>query len=362
MIQFYINIPPKPISNFYAKDSIVCRYTGLQFYNYSHAQDTLINEYLWSFGDGNTSTTINPAYIYSKPGVYTVSLFYRNGYCDSTLVKNQYIKVVDAPKPGFNVLFKQGCAPFTAQFTDTTTLNVQQKEYYFSDTKQWQNIPINQPNFNHTFTKPSVYKALQKLTGFSGCVIMQDSVTFNISKGLTKSDTVHVINSTVIDKNALIYWKTIDGAVKYQVYKNASPYKIVSDTFFNEITPYLQDASYTVAGIDSCGNLCSHGRQGKPVFLQGIMIGNNEAAAITFSPYLQWNGNNLEYKIQKLINGNWTTLNNQSMNNDYTDLNFLIHNNLQSCYRIETSELNHRNIISHSNEICIPYIPTIFYS
>lgn len=355
-----VRIPPKPIANFYAKDSIVCRYTGLQFYNYSHAKDTLKNEYLWSFGDGNTSAAKNPVHTYTKPGVYTVTLHYKNGYCDSTLTKNQYIKVVDAPKPGFTVQYKQGCAPFVAQFTDTTTLNVQQKDYFFTDTKLWQNVPVNQPTFTHTFAKAGVYKAFQRLTGYSGCVIMQDSVVFNISKGLTAADTVHVINSTVQAKNALVYWPSINGAVKYQVYKNTSPYKQVTDTFFNESTPYLQDASYTIAGIDSCGNTCSQGRQGKPVFLKATMVGNNEAAVISFSPYQQWQGNNITYAIQKLVNGNWQTISSQNANNGYTDNTFLNLGELQACYRIESNEAKQPQIISYSNEVCLPYIPTIF--
>lgn len=355
-----VRIPPKPIANFYVKDSIVCRYTGLQFYNHSNAKDTIKNEYLWSFGDGNTSSAKNPMHTYSNPGVYTVTLHYKNGYCDSTLTKNQYIKVVDAPKPGFSVLYKQGCAPFVAHLKDTTTINVQQKDYYFSDTKLWQNVPVFQPNFTHTFNKPGVYKALQRLTGYTGCVIQTDSVVFNVSKGLTKTDTLNIINSTVQTKNALSYWSKIDGAVKYQLFKNNIPYKTTTDTFYYETIPYLKDASYTVAGIDSCGNLCSQGRQGKPVFLQGDMVGDNEAAAITFSPYLQWQGTNLVYKIQKLINGNWATINSQNTNTAFTDNNFLNKQDLQACYRIESYEISNPNIISHSNELCIPYIPTIF--
>ncbi len=355
-----VRIPPKPIANFYAKDSIVCRYTGLQFINHSHAQDTLKNEYLWSFGDGATSAAKNPMHTYTKPGVYTVTLHYKNGYCDSTLTKNQYIKVVDAPMPGFTVQYKQGCSPFIALFTDTTTLNVQQKDYYFSDTKLWQNVPVNQPTFTHTFAKAGVYKALQRLTGFSGCVIMQDSVIFNISKGLTIYDTTNVINSTVQAKNALVYWGAIDGAVSYQVYKNNSPYKTTADTFFQENIPYTQDVSYTIAGIDSCGNQCSQGRQGKPVFLQATMQGHNEAAVISFSPYLQWQGSNITYAIQKFINGTWQTINSQNANNGYTDNQFLNLGELQACYRIQSQEASQAQILSHSNELCLPYIPTIF--
>ncbi len=355
-----INIPPKPVADFYAKDSLVCRYTGLQFNNYSHAKDTLINNYLWSFGDGNTSSTKNPLYVYTKPGVYSVSLFYRNGFCDSTLTKNQYIRVVDAPKPGFSVQFKQGCSPFTANFTDTVTLNVKQKDYYFSDAKLWQNISLTTPNFTHIFHKAGVYRAVQRLSGFTGCVIQTDSVIFNISKGLTKEDTLNVFNSTVENNNASVYWNNIEGAVKYQLFKNGIPYIQQKDTFLNETTPYLKDVIYTVAGIDSCGNQSSTGRLGKPMFLQGNLIGNNEASIIFFSPYQQWKGTDITYRIQKLINGNWLMVNSEKTNSSYKDNQFLNKSELQACYRIEAYESSQPLILSHSNELCIPYIPTIF--
>lgn len=353
-----IRIPPKPVANFYAKDSITCRYKGVQFVNHSFAKDTIGNSYLWSFGDGNTSKEKTPSHVYSLPGTYTVTLLYKNGYCDSTLTKNQYIKVVDAPKPGFSVLYKQGCSPFTANFTDTVTLNVKQKDYYFSDIKTWQNI--NTRNFTHTFNKPGVYTAVQRLTGYTGCVIQTDSVVFNISKGLTKTDTLHVFNSSVENNNALIYWNSLNGAVKYQLYKDGNPYKQQNDTFFKEGSPYTKDVIYTVAGIDSCGNQSSIGRIGKPMFLQGNLIGNNEASIIFFSPYQQWNGVDITYKIQKLINGIWLTVNNEKVNADYLDNQFLNKLELQSCYRIEAYESSQPLVLSHSNEICIPYIPTIF--
>jgi len=35
--------------------------------------------YFWNFGDGNTSTQINPCHRYNNPGTYTVPLILRNG-------------------------------------------------------------------------------------------------------------------------------------------------------------------------------------------------------------------------------------------------------------------------------------------
>ena len=35
---------------------------------------TVSDEYLWNFGDGETSTQANPTHTYNQPGTYTVTL------------------------------------------------------------------------------------------------------------------------------------------------------------------------------------------------------------------------------------------------------------------------------------------------
>ncbi len=53
------------------------------------------SEYLWDFGDGNTSTEMNPDFVYDTPGMYTVTLTVTNpdGLTDE-MVKEDYITVV----------------------------------------------------------------------------------------------------------------------------------------------------------------------------------------------------------------------------------------------------------------------------
>lgn len=356
-----VNIPQKPVAQFYAKDTIVCRYKELTFQNLSYSIDSSENNnFLWHFGDGITSKIKNPVHTYQRTGDYTVSLFYSNGFCDSTLVKNQYIKVIDAPKPGFSVSSKQGCAPFEINISDTVVLNVKQKDYFFSDINKWKNVKINEPTFTYRFNTAGVYRVVQRLTGFTGCVTQTDSIYINVSKGLTTFDTLNIINATIENKNTLIYWRKQDAAVKYELFKNGSSYVQTTDTFYYEIIPYTQDAVYTVVAIDSCNNYCSIGREGKPIFLEGNTVESNEVAIINFSPYLNWPTPTIQYKIQKLTMGNWITIQGQQTNDIYSDYAFLEKESLQQCYRIEANDINNPEIISHSNELCIPYNPTIF--
>ncbi|MEW5797304.1 MAG: PKD domain-containing protein [Candidatus Zixiibacteriota bacterium] len=79
------------------------------------------NDYLWDFGDGQTSVERNPIHVYTSVGRYDVTLTARlllDG-CDQqdTHVKTQYIKVsnIDA---AFLAQPTAGVAPLSVQFTD----------------------------------------------------------------------------------------------------------------------------------------------------------------------------------------------------------------------------------------------------
>ena len=50
-------------------------------------------EYLWDFGDGNTSTQVNPVHNYSSPGHYSVSLKVENEFGTNTKLIEQFIQV-----------------------------------------------------------------------------------------------------------------------------------------------------------------------------------------------------------------------------------------------------------------------------
>jgi PKD repeat protein len=49
----------------------------------------------WSFGDGGTSMTQNPSYVYLSPGTYTVSLTVTNDITRTTSTRTDYIRVLN---------------------------------------------------------------------------------------------------------------------------------------------------------------------------------------------------------------------------------------------------------------------------
>jgi len=53
-------------------------------------------EYLWDFGDGNTSSEENPAHVYKEPGIFTVSLYVWSDHsCPDTLIIEKMINVME---------------------------------------------------------------------------------------------------------------------------------------------------------------------------------------------------------------------------------------------------------------------------
>lgn len=375
----YIDIPKRPIASFNTKDSIVCRYKGLFFNNLSQSEKSSIETYLWNFGDGNTSNEKTPNHTYTKTGNYSVTLKYSNGFCDSVMVKKNYINIVDAPKPGFEINTLQGCAPLEIVITDTTKRHVSSKDYFISDGNQWIKFSEGQNQLKHLFEKAGRYRAVQKLSGYTGCITMSDSVWINVSKGLSIQDSVHILKSTVkteeeisltgkcklyriVPGHALLEWKVLKGAVQYQIVKNNSPYHKTSDTFYYDTRDYDKDAEYCVYGIDSCGNQSSIGHRGKPVFLNTDMIGKNEAVVVNFSPYLTNNKEMPNYQIQKLSNTSseptWENIVQKTDIQEFKDKNITDENHLQVCYRIAVFE--NKTLISFSNIACVPMVPILF--
>ena len=68
--QFCVDILMGPVANFTKADSCVCLNSPISFTNTS----TGGSSYYWDFGDGNSSTMVDPTHQYSSPGTYTVTL------------------------------------------------------------------------------------------------------------------------------------------------------------------------------------------------------------------------------------------------------------------------------------------------
>lgn len=83
--------------------------------------ESKVSEWIWDFGDGNSSVEQNPIHTYKNSGNYTVTLFinYENGTKESASKKN-YIKVLKRSEPlaEFTAIPLTGNCPLTVRFFD----------------------------------------------------------------------------------------------------------------------------------------------------------------------------------------------------------------------------------------------------
>jgi hypothetical protein len=82
--------PIHPIADFVGVPDPIVGPTAIQFTNLSTGSWVSL---LWDFGDGNTSTSLNPVYSYGGPGLYTVTLYLFSVDYETKKVKYQYINI-----------------------------------------------------------------------------------------------------------------------------------------------------------------------------------------------------------------------------------------------------------------------------
>jgi PKD repeat protein len=89
----------------------------------------------WSFGDGTSSTQMNPSHTYNRLGKYNVSLTVRNAAGINKVTKRSFINVnaLKPPLPAFSASPLNGKAPMTVRFTDKSTNNPDSWSWDFGD-------------------------------------------------------------------------------------------------------------------------------------------------------------------------------------------------------------------------------------
>jgi PKD repeat protein len=117
----WLEVPPRPQVDFEPISLEVCEGEPITFTNAS----SYANAYLWSFGDGVTSTLTNTAHIYSSALTATVALTGSN--CCGYAVVTDTIRIYDAPQVEFtasaDLVYVYQPVTFTLRSTNTIVLS-----------------------------------------------------------------------------------------------------------------------------------------------------------------------------------------------------------------------------------------------
>lgn len=119
----YITVTPGFTADFTSTNNIACRAPATVNFTSSTSIPGSYT-YLWKFGDNTTSTSANPAKVYSAPGTYTVELEVTsaNG-CKKTIVKTAFVEVATL-NAAFTFTTTSNCAPATVFLTNTSSPNL----------------------------------------------------------------------------------------------------------------------------------------------------------------------------------------------------------------------------------------------
>ncbi|MBC7946933.1 MAG: PKD domain-containing protein [Chitinophagaceae bacterium] len=167
-----------PIASFTINDSIgACIPLEVLFTNTSFYS----NAAMWYFGDGGTSSEMNPAHYYSVPGTYIAMLeAISPGGCKDSAYAT--IIVNDTTGSRLDYLPITGCNPLTVNLSTVTTAVI---ESYFWDFGDGNTITTTSPNISHTYDAFGTYLPKVIMLDPSGCLIP-----------LTGSDTINIRGST----------------------------------------------------------------------------------------------------------------------------------------------------------------------
>ena len=201
----------KPVADFYSPDTLSCTNKPISFVNTS-VGNTMTWD--WHFGDGTTSSQLNPLHTYAATGLYSVQLNVRDQYgCTDTIVKNDYINI-SLPVAAFLMSDSvSSCPPLKVSFTSQAQ-NTNSVRWDFGDG----NTSIL-TNPEHNYTLAGIFYAKQFVTGPGGCTdtltkrieVKGPSGTFSYSP-LVGCNPLTVTFNAVTQNQVSILWDFTDGA------------------------------------------------------------------------------------------------------------------------------------------------------
>ncbi len=155
-IDDYIQVLANPVAGFDSEN----QNGTVQFTNTSQYGES----YVWTFGDGGSSTQENPVHVYTEEGDFVVTLTVTNA-CGVNIV-TQVVSVIFAPQAGFGSDRRSGCGEsLTIQYYDQSEGQATSWSWAFEGgnpaTSQDQNPQV-------TYTTPGLFDVMLVTTGPGG--------------------------------------------------------------------------------------------------------------------------------------------------------------------------------------------------
>ncbi|MBC7411016.1 MAG: PKD domain-containing protein [Bacteroidia bacterium] len=260
---FYLDtilVNPQPIANFGATN--LCDKNKTQFTDSTKIKSGQTLNWLWSFGDGGSSSLENPTHTYSSPTVYNVTFTTESDKgCRSTIKK----KITIHPNPVASFTTNLACLTDSTRFTNTSSISVGStivKNYWNFDDATKDSLVTN---FNHLFNLVNDTFNVQLIViSDQGCkdtlvqkVNLLPIVKFNIdalnAEGCQPYNAMFVDSSTIRSPSTISNWKWVfdDGDISLEtnpkhVYVRDGTYNVSLNVITSDGCKFTQAMQYPV--------------------------------------------------------------------------------------------------------------------
>jgi PKD repeat protein len=195
--------------------------------------------YLWDFGDGKSSTNVNPVNTYTNAGSYTVSLRAIGVGGTNTLTRTNYVVVTNPPPPLANFVASptNGAAPLTAFFTNLSSAATNYL-WDFGDGKSSTNFnPVN------TYTNAGSYTVSLRAVGVGGTSTLTRT-NYVLATNPPPAVANFVANPTNGAAPLIVFFTNLSSAATNFLWDFGDG---KSSTNFNPVNTYTNAGSYTVS-------------------------------------------------------------------------------------------------------------------
>ena len=270
---------PKVVINVFEKPVVRFTYsTNCDLYTTAFQNTTVINtdtavSYLWTFGNGDSSTLQNPTQVFADTGSYRIVLRISvSRGCIDSFVQT----IIMSPRPSADFNFTEVCRGVGTKFTDVSEAyndNIYIWNWSFGD-----GATSNLKNPTRTYNTDSTYKVFLRVTNRAGCidtitkfvdVFVQPTPQFNFLNAC-KNDALIFDNTSTAKNDALQFnWSFGDGTSTTQknptkIYADTGNYSVkmvvntikgCTDSIAKMVRTYpLPKADFSIANSDQCLN------------------------------------------------------------------------------------------------------------
>lgn len=178
-----VTINPQPIALVTVDTLSTC--DNQHVFQFNGSSIGQVTNWLWQFGDGQSSNTAIVSHNYTNTGSYFVHLITTNSYgCSDTAYFSDSLRIKDNPTPVVSMSDSIGCTPFNVSFVCNTTTGVS----YLWDFDNGSTASTHITYF--TYTLPGTYHPKLTIVYANGCSKVVNMPTVSVEQSPLPSFTM----------------------------------------------------------------------------------------------------------------------------------------------------------------------------